>query len=494
MIALYARVSTEDQVKGYSLEEQISLCRKMAGTNEIIEYIDEGYTGEILNRPYLTKMRDDIQKGLITKVICYDPDRLSRKLMNQLLLDDEFKKAKVKLVFVNGEYANTPEGLMFFSMRGAISEFEKAKIKQRTSGGRLRKAKKGLVVKNGNLYGYDFNKKENTYIINENEAKFIRMIFDYYTQPNSVFKGINGIANHLTEIGAPTKKGAKVWHRQVVRQILMNEAYMGNYIQNRWDTVGDYVKRQAGEKVETGRIRPQEEWIITKIPPIITKEQFEYAQQLLEQGRRRHTNQGIHSYLLSGLIRCGRCGCTMTGKKTLSHGKDFYNYVCQKNYAGAKSKGCGRMMSENKLNHFVWENLIKIFTNPEEIKEFNEDPIHNYIEEELATLQLEMNKTKKGRTELYSLLSEEDIDKEEVKAEIRKSQQKEKELTNKYNQLIDSIKAPKENQYLGLEKAIEEYMIYKTMDIPFEVKQHIIRLAVKEITIIDSENVHIQLF
>src|SRR5205085_11497070 len=121
------------------------------------------------------------------------------------------------------------------------------------------------------------------YEINEEEAKVIRRIFDYYVNGN--FKGINGIANHLTEIKTPTKKGAKVWHRQVVRQILLNPAYSGVYIQNKWDTVGNYVRKQAGEKVEYGKIRPEEEWIISTIPAIISEEQFNYAQQLLEQGR-----------------------------------------------------------------------------------------------------------------------------------------------------------------------------------------------------------------
>jgi site-specific DNA recombinase len=97
VIAIYARVSTEDQVKGYSIEEQLDQCRRKAKTNEVLEYVDEGYTGEILNRPYLTKMRDDVRNGLINKIVCYDPDRLSRKLMVQLLLDDEFKKHNVEL-------------------------------------------------------------------------------------------------------------------------------------------------------------------------------------------------------------------------------------------------------------------------------------------------------------------------------------------------------------------------------------------------------------
>jgi site-specific DNA recombinase len=63
MIAIYARVSTEEQAKhGYSLQEQIRLCRQKAGTDHVIEYIDEGVSGEFLDRPALTKLRADVKK------------------------------------------------------------------------------------------------------------------------------------------------------------------------------------------------------------------------------------------------------------------------------------------------------------------------------------------------------------------------------------------------------------------------------------------------
>ncbi len=499
MIAIYCRVSTDEQAtKGYSLGQQIELCKKKAGTNEVLEYIDDGYTGEIINRPNLTRLRQDIADGLITKVVCYDPDRLSRNLLIQLMLDEEFRKKNVPLVFVSGEYSNNAEGKMFFSMRGAISEFEKAKIKERTSGGRLSKAKKGKVVKDGKLYGYTYDKEKATYVINEKEAKFVRMIFDYYTNPDSPFKGINGIALHLTELKVPTKKGGKVWHRQVVRQILMNSAYTGQYIQNRWDTEGFYVKKQAGEKIESGKMKPEEEWIVTKIPAIISKEQFDYAQLLLDQGRRRHANHGKHNYLLSGLVRCGRCGSTMTGRRAKSHGKDFYIYECRKNYAGARTSGCGKQMSENKLNTFVWDNVLDLLANPEKIQEFSTQEEVTYIKEEMEHLEKEIEKTKKGRKRLFQLISlseDDDFDLEEIKEQIRDLQLKEKELQTKYNQLE---KENQPNQDEPSEKAFDEalrlYVLNKDKEFELEEKQNLIKTIVKEIVIIDSNTVNIQLF
>src|SRR5699024_1438723 len=149
------------------------------------------------------------------------------------------------------------------------------------------------------------------------------MIFHHFTDPQTMFQGMNGIARHLTEIGIPTARGGKVWHRQVVRQILANESYTGTYYQNRYDTEGDYVKKQAGEVFKHGRLRPKEDWLETQIPQIIEQKQFDYAQVLLNESRRRYAGYTKHHYLLSGMVRCGRCGEPMNGRRRKSHGKDF---------------------------------------------------------------------------------------------------------------------------------------------------------------------------
>ena len=499
MIGIYARVSTEEQAKGSSIDGQINECKDLAGTDEVLLYVDEGVTGEIINRPALMRLQQDVEKGIITEVICYDPDRLSRKLLVQLMITEQFQKYNVELRFVRSDYKNDAEGQLYFQVRGAFSEFDKAKIKHNTSMGRYRKAQQGKVVKNNHLYGYTYNKEKNIYEINEEEAKVVRMIFDYYTNPNSRFRGINGIALHLTELGIPTKKGGKTWHRQVVRQILMNESYTGEYYQNKYDTVGNYVKKQAGEKVDYGKIRPKEEWLLTIIPSIINREQYEYAQSLLEQGRRRYSNYGKHDYLLSGMVRCDRCGGTMTGRKKKSHGKDFFVYECRKNYAGSKSKGCGKEMSENKLNRFVWETIVELFNDPKKIASFSEQEEKTYIKDEMEYLLSEIEKTKKGRKRLFTLVSlgeDDDMDLEEVKEQIRELQLKEKTLQNKYNEIIaeNEVATAKEPSIVALESAISIYMDNRGNEFSNEQKQEILRRVIKEISIVDSETINIQLF
>ncbi|WP_342577013.1 recombinase family protein [Paenibacillus sp. FSL M8-0142] len=150
-------------------------------------------SGEFLDR--LHKASAGLRDGLITRVVCLDPDRLSRKLMNQLIVSEEIER-NAELVFVNGDYQKTPEGMLFYQMRGAIAEFEKAKINERMSRGRREKARQGKVVKDYLVYRYDYDQESNQLIVNEQEAPIVQLIFELFTTPNNgIVKGINGIAH-----------------------------------------------------------------------------------------------------------------------------------------------------------------------------------------------------------------------------------------------------------------------------------------------------------
>jgi site-specific DNA recombinase len=140
MIAIYVRVSTEEQAKsGYSLPDQIRRCTEKANSLAVKEYIDDGYSGEFLERPALEKLRNDLRIGLIRTVIVYDLDRLSRETDHLLILVKEFEK-KATLIFVTNEYAKTPSGEMFMTIHAAIAKYEKSTIKERTIRGKRQKA------------------------------------------------------------------------------------------------------------------------------------------------------------------------------------------------------------------------------------------------------------------------------------------------------------------------------------------------------------------
>lgn len=495
MIGIYVRVSTDEQgKKGYSVENQRDECKRKAGTSEVLEYIDKGYSGEFLERPALDKLRKDVKEGIITKVVCYDPDRLSRKLMNALIIDDEFRKRGVEMVYVSGEFAQTPEGQLFYSMRGAISEFEKAKINERMSSGRKRKAREGKVVKNNFIYGYDYNKEKGELVINEAEASTVRLIFDLFTKADSPVAGINGIAKHLTNKGVPTKRGAAVWHRQVVRQILLNETYTGVLYQNKWNTEGMLANKYKTDDKVPMKKRDKEEWIATKVPQIISEEQFQYAQDLIKQSRRRWAKQGMNEYLLSGLVRCGKCNNTMTGVKRKNWGSYIFMYTDRKNYSGAKFSGCGLEVRCDKLDHVVWEEVKKLLDNPEMYENHKAEKESSFDIERLEVIENEIKKAKNGRKKLMQLFALDDIDTEEVKESIVELKRKEEQLKNELEELQQKLKESKNNEtsQVVIQDAVDFYLKNDMSD--FETRKNLIRTLVKEVIVEDKENVYIKFF
>lgn len=497
MIGIYARVSTEEQARsGYSLKEQLRACREKGATSDVIEYVDEGLSGEYLDRPALTRLRKDVREGIIKVVICLDPDRLSRKLMNQLILSEEIEK-KAQIFFVNGEYQRTPEGMLFYQMRGAIAEFEKAKITERMSRGRREKARQGKVLRDFQVYGYGYDKENEQFVINDYEAKVVKLIFELFTKPNELIRGINGIAKYLTNQGIPTKKNAKQWHRQVVRQILMNQAYIGEFYQNRWNTEGMLGNRYKNDmdKVKM-KERPKEEWIHVPSPIIIDDEQFQHTQLLLKQSRRRWSGMKKNEYLLSGLVRCAECGNTMTGRKQKNWGIYVFEYSDIKNTAGAKHKGCGNKFKCEQLDEIIWEKVKDWLNNKREIDvliDENEEA-YSYEKAELDRMEQELNRIKSGRQRLLNLLiNEESIDENDIKAKLKELKEKEKDLTERQEELTLLVNETNQSVLSEnlLQKASEYYLSVSKEELSFEGKREIIRTVVKEIRVASNKSVNI---
>ncbi len=494
MIAIYARVSTEEQArKGYSLQDQLRECARVAGnTEEIREYIDDGVSGEFLDRPALTRLRRDVAEGLISKVVCLNPDRLSRRLMDQLIITEEIEK-KAKLVFVDGEYENTPEGRLFYQMRGSISEFEKAKINERMSRGRREKARQGKVVKDYRIYGYDYDPNTCSLVINPYEEKIVKLIFDLFTGRDNGIQGINGIARFLTQKGIPTKRGAPVWHRQVVRQILQNRAYIGEFYQNRWNTEGMLGNRfrKPEERIPL-RERPREDWILVPCPPIIDKEVFFYAQKLLEESRRRWSGTSRHNYMLSGLLRCGICGNTMTGLKAKNWGKETFMYTDLKTAHGSKHKGCGNRVKAEDLEKRVWNWVFELLRkeNVEAEQPDEDETFKSFEAAELERVERRLGEIRKERRNIVDLIATSgDLlggdGMEEVKERMKALKMEERKLLEKLSEITSKMDGKSLDKNSGdLAREAWEYYLFKAPDeISLEDKKELTRYLVREIRV-----------
>lgn len=477
--AAYVRVSTEDQARnGYSLEEQELQCRQYAselGANECRVFRDEGISGGLLERPGLTALREAVKAGAFSYVICKDPDRLSRELVHQLIVTEEIEK-QAQLRFVNFERDSaTPEGNLFFQMRGVISQFEKAKITQRMADGRKQKARDGGLPVYAEAYGYRHERGKSDLVIVESEAAVVRRIFGMFVQEG---KGPQAIARILTEENVPTKRGAGHWYRGVIRKMLLNPMYRGVFYYGKKDYHGVYLNkhRPAGQKTPI-KEAPKKDWLAIDVPAIVDDVTWYKATSLLEDATRLWRGYHVHDYLLSGLIRCGKCGRTMVGTRGGDTNRRHYYYTCHRGTYGLTDTDCKHYARAEDVEELVWQKvsaLLKgetdIITTPDNHSQ-ELGMVEEQLAEQLAARKRLVNALEKGLVDEDDLTeSLGQIKKRIVYLQARKTQLAENlGETAAWQEQVDHIRATVAKQDLT--------------QVLFEEKQHMLRSVIREIVL-----------
>lgn len=367
--ASYGRVSKEEEKLGYSIASQGRENKEHVvglGAGNVEEFMDDGVPGDILNRPALSALRQRIRKGGIVGVVCYDPDRLARDLATQLLLADEIEGAGVRLEFVNHEYKHTDEGRLFFQIRGAIAEFERRKIRERTTRGKREKALSGLIPGLPSCYGYVYEEGELT--PDPDQAVWVLQMYRWRALDHL---GYSTIARRLQDLGVKSPRGTP-WNRSSVRYIVTNPTYKGEF-SIRYDTSGVHKNKymEPGQKVRKRLLAP-EEWLRIAVPALIPADLWDAA-QAVNDGSIRSTPERWHQYLLSGIMRCARCGARMRGKMLyhdLADGsrKARPYYVCSRKDTDEPWKGgerCSlRSVKADTVEALVWETVSSWLDDP----------------------------------------------------------------------------------------------------------------------------------
>src|ERR1700716_1647144 len=190
--AIYARVSSDRQKENHTIASQTAALIGYAQTHGYSvppEWVfqDEGYSGAVLVRPGLERLRDLAAEGQIAAVLVYSADRLSRKYAYQVLLSEELLRCGAELIFLKAPAGATPEDQLLLQFQGMIAEYERARIAERRRRGKKHMAQHGGVnVLSGAPFGYRYIRKSDTsaayYEVIEAEAGIVRMVFEIYTQ------------------------------------------------------------------------------------------------------------------------------------------------------------------------------------------------------------------------------------------------------------------------------------------------------------------------
>src|ERR687893_2343920 len=152
--AIYVRVSSKEQVEGYSLDAQRRACRDFCdgrGYSVVADYADEGvsaHTDNLAKRPAFSRLMADAEAGRFSVIVVHKMDRFARKLRVALECLEQLGRAHAGVVSVsepNLDYS-TPQGFLFLSMLGALAEWYSRNLATETKKGWAERKRRGLYA------------------------------------------------------------------------------------------------------------------------------------------------------------------------------------------------------------------------------------------------------------------------------------------------------------------------------------------------------------
>lgn len=333
---IYVRVSTEMQVDGFSLDGQRSTLKRFAEREGLIvenTYEDAGKSGKsIEGRPAFTKMLNDIENGLkIDYVLVYKLSRFGRNAADILNSLELLQSYDVNLLATEeGIDSSQTSGKLLISVLSAVSEIERENILEQTMNGRKEKARQGGW--NGGFAPYGYSLIQGELYIAKDEAEVIQKIFDLFINTEL---GINGVAKELNLQGIKKKirQNGKLerWTSSTIKRILDNPVYVGKI------AFGRRSKKKVKGTRNQYHIVEQKEYILEKgkHEAIISEEVWNKTRlKRQERGFLQESRIGyVRTHLLSGLMRCPKCGGPMYAQKnshTNIYGEyyEHFNYQC----------------------------------------------------------------------------------------------------------------------------------------------------------------------
>lgn len=286
-VAVYARVSTEHEAQLSALENQKDWYKPIIAQHpewDIVRmYTDEGITGtSAQKRPQFMKMIEDAGDGEFDLILTREVARFARNTVDTLQYTRSLKAKGVEVFFINDNIKTFDgDGELRLTIMATLAQDESRKTSIRVKCGQQTSMDNGVFYGNGNILGYDRVGKD--MVINPEQAKTVRMIYDWYLDG----VGIRAIKFKLEQAGRLTAMGKSNWHESNISKILQNSFYCG---------IITYHKEYTPDFLEQKKIRNFGEIELTKTrgshEPIITEEEFERVQEMIAKRRKELPNNG----------------------------------------------------------------------------------------------------------------------------------------------------------------------------------------------------------
>jgi site-specific DNA recombinase len=369
-VALYMRVSTEDQADRGTIDAQRDFLRQFAQLYQLPvanEYADDGVTGTLPlgQRPEGQRLLQDAEAGRFGCVLVYRLTRLGRSLKALTEAHDVLAQYGVTIRSATEPFdTSTPIGTFLFQLLGSLAELDRAQVLEQLTRGRDRVARNGKWTEGPVPYGYALDESgcltpspRLVPIVDMTEAQVVQDIFLRMANGSSAI----GEARRLNALGVPTTRyqgikgkarpAGKRWYPVRMAQIIASSTYRGIHVyQSKYGT----IERE--------------------VPALVHATLWEQTNAQLQRNRKLPKRPRAREYLLRGLITCGACGAAYVGQVVARpSGKRNVYYRCGNRGSsihperGARCKS--KIVDAAWLEEEVWSDIREFARDPKGILE-----------------------------------------------------------------------------------------------------------------------------
>ena len=366
-VTYYCRVSTDSDIQLNSLENQLNYYRNYIKTNPnwtLIEgYYDEGITGVVITkRSDFKRMIKDAQLNKFDLIITKEVSRFARDLEDSIHTIRKLKTYGVGLFFEN-QCLNTfdSNSEMTLNTLFSVAQEESKKLSSRVKFGHRRAMEKGHVLGSNNITGY--KKEKCKLVIVEEEANFIRKLFELYATGEY---GFYKLSNKLSELGYLNKKG-RMYDKDSLKRMIANPKYKGFYRGHAHEIMDYRTKKRKNIPIEEQTLYKVDEEII---PPIVSEELWDRANEILNARTEAYKNNNYWSgglkYPFSSKIYCKECNANFQR----SHGnrkKNRPTWSCGMYLKYRVKECCSPIIAEIDLFNIMKQIMDNIIPNKDAI-------------------------------------------------------------------------------------------------------------------------------
>ncbi len=497
---IIARVSTEKQLDNTSPDEQVRRCREYCQSKgyEVVDEKIESISGAfIFARSEFHDLLSKAEEGKLSVIVADKYDRLGRgDAIAKLELLAQMSGARIEFA-TPGFDINTPEGMALKFTNELVSGIERSNIGRRTKEGKEAYARQGRVIATRfRTYGYDIvssygergRKTSCKLVVRPEEAKVVRMIYEWFTLE---LMTAHAIAKRLTAMQILSmgdtepglrKKRKGYWYPNSVVSILKNKTYAGE-----WQYAKSKVERKdtmEGVRQHYLTIRSPEA-IPVAVPNIISMDTWKMAQAQLNANRKNFVKPTHFPYLLRGRIRCALCGGMYIGGAVKSKGRFYRYYHCTKSIYYGEHKCASKYLRAEMVENYVWHAVREALLDEKRLsvgQAKQEEELkrgRQIIETSIAALEAQSQKDQGKLSQLLDMHLSGDITREVYRTKVAEVNQKMADRQLEIAQLQEKLKehvilTPEQKEAISrFRKEIESRL---TDDVPVEEKRKLLEI------------------